>query len=180
MATTLRTFDFTAPSEITFADKRTYPWAEWFNGDIWQITAGEDFDTHPLMMERIIRTRAVSHKAKVRLRHQSVDGRSPFGIIVFQRKDVVGPAEQKKADAREKRAAKKLAAEAEAQEFLAQTQAKPVNGSKAPTKTATKAPAKVAPAKTVAKRTRPAPAAVVTPITTPSKRPSKRPAKLSA
>lgn len=132
MAEKLRSFDFDKPSEITSSEKRLYPWDQWFDGDIWKLTAGEDFGTHPLMMERIIRTRAVNRGAKVRLRHQPLDPNSkdPFGVIVIQRTDVDGPAEQKKAEAAAKRKAKKEAAAAEAQALLTSKGITPVNGRK--------------------------------------------------
>ena len=119
MAQKLRTFDFGRASALTSSEKATYPWSEWLDGDIWQLTEGEDFQTHPLMMERIIRTRATGRGAKVRLRHMPINGdTSPFGVIVLQRHDIAGPAERKRQEAREKRAAKKVAAEKEAQETL--------------------------------------------------------------
>jgi hypothetical protein len=106
MATKLKDFDWTAPSLLTTADKAVYNWAEWFDGDIWELTAGEDFQGHPLMMERIIRTRATSRQAKIRLRHQPLnEGTEPWGKIIVQRTDVVGPTQAKKDAAREKRAA---------------------------------------------------------------------------
>jgi hypothetical protein len=118
MATKLNTFDFKPASAITTGEKAVYPWEEWLDGDIWQIEEHEDFETHPLMMERIIRTRATARHAKVRLRHVASNGKSPFGIIVLQRTDVKGPAASKKAEQAEKRAAKKAAAQAEAQEIV--------------------------------------------------------------
>ena len=48
MAERLRSFDFTAQSAITSAESKgrnRYPWTDWFDGDIWKITQGEDFDT---------------------------------------------------------------------------------------------------------------------------------------
>lgn len=109
MATKLKTFDFDQPSTLTTTDKATYPWEEWFDGDIWEITGGEDFQTHPLMMERIIRTRATGRSAKVRLRHVAMNG-DPWGKIVVQRTDITGPQEAKRAAAAEKRAATRAAA----------------------------------------------------------------------
>jgi hypothetical protein len=106
MATKLKTFDFSAPSKLTTSDKATYPWDEWLDGDIWQLTFGEDFDGHPLMMERIIRTRATGRRAKINLRHVPMNG-EPWGIIVVQRNDVQGPAALKKAETAAKRQATK-------------------------------------------------------------------------
>lgn len=157
MAEKLRTFDFDKPSEITSSEKRSYPWEQWLDGDIWRLEQGEDFDTHPLMMERIVRTRAVTRGAKVRLRHQpSHPGNGdPFGVLVIQRTDIDGPAQVKKNEAAAKRAAKKEAAAQEAEELLTSNGIKP-----------RKAPAKAAaPAKTPVKhRGRPA---------SPSKRPAR-------
>jgi len=172
MAEKLRTFDFDRPSELTNTEKRVYPWAEWFDGDIWQITHGQDFDTHPLMMERIIRTRAVSHKAKVRMRHQALNGDS-FGVIVLQRTDMPGPAEVKKAEAREKRAAKKAAAEKSAAEFLATNG---VETTKDAPKTSKPKAVKKAPA-VASKLPSAARKAAASKAAAPSKVPSKRPAK---
>lgn len=102
MAHTLKSFDFSKASDLTKAEKGNYDWDQWLNGDIWQLTQGEDFQPHPLMMERIIRTRATGRQAKIRLRHVPVNG-DEFGIIVVQRHDIAGPSEIKRAQAREKR-----------------------------------------------------------------------------
>jgi len=142
MAEKLKTFDFAAPSAITAAsDKAVYPWEEWLDGDIWQLREGEDFHTHPLMMERIIRTRATARGAKVRLRHQPKDfngkrgKHNPFGLIILQRTDVVGPSAQEaeaarataaKAERARIRAEKKEQSAKEAQEFVRKTGIKPV------------------------------------------------------
>jgi len=136
MAEKLRTFDFDKPSELTSSEKIQYPWDQWLDGDIWQLTQGEDFMTHPLMMERIIRTRATTRQAKVRLRHQPLhEGNGdPFGILIIQRTDRIGPADAKKAEARAKREAKKAAAAAEAEQLLANSGIKTV---KSPAKAAT-------------------------------------------
>lgn len=86
MATRLETYDFSGQSSISNAeDRMTYPWNEWFDGSIWRIEQGVDFKTHPLMMERIIRTRATGRKVKIVLRHE------PSGYIVFRRTDVPIP-----------------------------------------------------------------------------------------
>jgi len=106
MATKLKTFDFSAPSKLTTSDKATYPWDEWLDGDIWQLTSGEDFDGHPLMMERIIRTRATGRRAKINLRHVPMNG-EPWGIIVVQRNDIAGPSALRKAEIAAKRQAGK-------------------------------------------------------------------------
>ena len=107
MATKLKTFDFSQPSKLTTSDKATYPWDEWLDGDIWELTQGVDFDGHPLMMERIIRTRATGRRAKINLRHVPMNG-EPWGIIVVQRNDVPGPAALKRAETAAKRAATKV------------------------------------------------------------------------
>jgi hypothetical protein len=140
MARKLPDFDFGPQSRLTNGDKATYPWEDWFDGDIWQITMGEDFEGTPLMMERIIRSRAVSREAKVTLRHQAVDGGPGMGMIIFQRTDVEGPeARQRRLNAqaakRQARAAKKAAVE--------------------PAKTKTKTPVKQAPVAKVSKKIAP-------------------------
>ena len=137
MAEKLRTFDFEKPSELTSSEKIQYPWDQWLDGDIWQLTQGEDFQTHPLMMERIIRTRATTRQAKVRLRHQPLNGdkANPFGMIIIQRTDKPGPADVKKAEAKAKRDAKKAAAAAEAEALLEKAGVKTVKPSaKTPSK----------------------------------------------
>src|SRR5262245_12280937 len=108
MATRLKTFDFSQVSKLTIADKASYPWDDWFDGDIWELKQGEDFEGHPLMMERIIRTRATGKKAKITMRHIPENG-DPWGTIVLQRTDVLGPAESKRRAATEKRAATRAA-----------------------------------------------------------------------
>lgn len=103
MANKLKTFDFDQPSTLTTTEKATYPWDMWFDGDIWQLTWDEDYHTHPLMMERIIRTRATGRGAKVRLRHVPMNG-EPWGKLIVQRTDVVGPEEFKRIERRSKAA----------------------------------------------------------------------------
>ena len=123
MATKLNKFDFSVPSSITTTEKAVYPWDEWLDGDIWQIEQGEDFETHPLMMERIIRTRATARGAKVSLRHQANGNDDAFGVIIMQRTDIKGP----KAIAKEERTAKREKAKAEAAELVANLK-RPSNG----------------------------------------------------
>jgi hypothetical protein len=91
MAQRLNTYDFSKPSNITTQDRMSYPWDQWFDGSIWRIEQGVDFKTHPLMMERIIRTRATARKAKIVIRHEGV-ANDPFGVIVFRRTDVPMPS----------------------------------------------------------------------------------------
>ena len=150
MAERLRSFDFTAQSAITSAESKgrnRYPWDDWFDGDIWKITRGEDFDAEPLMMERIIRTRASNknHRAKVTLRHlPALNGDAPS--IVLQRTDIPGPSASKKAEQRERRQAKKMAAEQAAQETLAKAGIAPAGKVNGTVKSISKRPAKKAPA----------------------------------
>jgi hypothetical protein len=104
MATKLKTYDFGPQSKLTTGKKADYPWEDWFDGDIWQITMGDDFEGNPLMMERIIRSRAVSRDAKVKLRHVGIDENSNgMGVIVFQRTDIEGPETRKRRETNEKR-----------------------------------------------------------------------------
>lgn len=95
MANRLTTYDFSKPSNITTQDRMSYPWDQWFDGSIWRIEQGVDFKTHPLMMERIIRTRATARKAKIIIRHEPLHAcdaqTNPFGLIVFRRTDVPEP-----------------------------------------------------------------------------------------
>jgi len=112
MATKMKSFDFTTKSKLTTTEKAAYPWDEWFDGDIWRLDQGEDFDGHPLMMERIIRNRATGKGVNVRMRHLAVNG-DPWGAIVLQRTDVEGPMAAKQREANEKRAATKAAKKAQ-------------------------------------------------------------------
>jgi hypothetical protein len=126
VAVRLRSFDFTSPSAITPASKKgnvRYPWDEWFDGDPWKLTQGEDFYVSPSMIERIIRTRASKVRVKVSIRHlPAINGDAP--AIVMQRTDITGPYEVKLHEARQKRAAKKAAAEREAAEIVARIRKK--------------------------------------------------------
>lgn len=66
-----------------------YPWHEWFDGSIWRIEQGVDFDIHPLMMERVLRTKTTSCKGNIVIRHEGLNGlREGMGAIVFQRTDL--------------------------------------------------------------------------------------------
>jgi len=135
MATKLRTFDWSKPSVLTSAEDAAYvyPWTTWLDGDIWQLTKGEDFGAHPLMMERIIRTRATGRGAKVQLRHQPLGDDPSFGVIILQRTDIKGPAELKREEQKAKRQAKKETAEVEAAQTLEKAGIKPAR-SKVPAK----------------------------------------------
>jgi len=94
MSERLTTYDFSRPSAITSSERMNYPWDDWFDGSIWRIEQGVDFKTHPLMMERIIRTRATARKAKIVLRHDPRSAEDPFGFIVFRRTDIDAPAQR--------------------------------------------------------------------------------------
>jgi hypothetical protein len=116
MATKIKEFDFGPQSRLS---KRggtdPYPWDQWFDGDVWEIKQGEDFDLHPLMMERIIRSRIVGREGRVTLRHVGVDGEawdswSQGSSIILQRTDIEGPSATKKRQRSEARAAKKTTA----------------------------------------------------------------------
>lgn len=159
--TKLAKFDFSKPSELTNASKATYPWDEWLDGDIWRIEEGTDFNTHPLMMERIIRTRATGRKARVQIKHLPKNGDGPFGVIVFQRTDITGPTAARKAEQSAKRAERRAAAQKDAEETLAKAGIK-----------AKKAAPKVTPAKRAA-----TPKSVAKPVKRVSKTPAKRPVK---
>jgi hypothetical protein len=140
MATKLRSYDWTKPSKLTQGDKATHPWHEWFDSTPTRLSFGEDFQNDPLMMERIIRTRATGKGVKVKIRHEpiTVNGRDDddltevkrwlahfgMGLIVLQSWTTTDPAK-----ARAKKATKRPAA-----------------------KTTKKAPAKKAPAKRAATR----------------------------
>ena len=160
MAEKLKNFNFDQASTLTTTEKAVYPWGDWFDGSIWKLTYGEDFETHPLMMERIIRTRATGRSAKVRLRHQPLNG-DQWGVIVLQRTDPNSPVAQ--VAAAEQKAAKNQARNAKrAATMAAKKEAAEVKPSTTKTKPAVnKAPA----VKTVAK--------------TPSKRPQRKLASVS-
>jgi hypothetical protein len=150
MGTKLKTFDWTPQSNVTAATSKrvVYPWDDWFDGDIWQLTEGVDFDTPALMMERIVRTRATAVGAKVRMRHQpSVDSdKYGYGTLILQRTDIKGPGDAKKAEAAAKRAAKRVEAEKAARKTLKAAGIKPVKRTAArngqPVKHVSKRPAK--------------------------------------
>jgi hypothetical protein len=128
MAEKLREFDFTSSRPRRTDGSYNYPWDDWFDGDIWKLEEGVDFPGEPLMMERIIRTRATNRGAKIKLRHiDSTEvctkcGQPGPGSLVVQRYDIVGPTAARKAAAKEKRAASKAAPKPAAEPV------KPLNG----------------------------------------------------
>jgi hypothetical protein len=138
MASKLKSFDFTKQSELTVTEKANYPWEQWLDGSIWELIEGEDFTTHPLMMERIIRTRATGRKAQVRMRHVPLNG-NPWGKIVLQRVDENAPEAIKRRERAEKRAAtqaSKKAAPVKAATKHTKANGRPVPSKKAPSKRA--------------------------------------------
>lgn len=68
MAVVLPDYSFDKPSDLS-KTRRYYPWSEWFDGRIWQLFPGTDFDSTPLMMERVIRGTAVRKRYSVKIRH---------------------------------------------------------------------------------------------------------------
>jgi hypothetical protein len=123
MAEKLKSFDFNVPKKK--GPKPVYHWDEWFDGDIWQLTHGEDFYIHPLMMERITRTRATTRGATVQMRHVGVPGKGRrksdgYGLLILQRTDIVGPETAK--------------AEARREKYRATRAANKMNGAKQPSK----------------------------------------------
>ena len=69
MARVLRTFDWSRVSRYNEAPRRrTYPWDDWFDGRIWQLVEGEDFDGPSTSMEKVVRSTAYAKGLKVRAR----------------------------------------------------------------------------------------------------------------
>jgi hypothetical protein len=83
---TLESFDFTQPSTKRPRSK-SYPWGTWFSGEIWELVYGEDFTVDPLLMERMIRTRASPQRLSVNIRHidEEVNGKT-VSKLIFQTK----------------------------------------------------------------------------------------------
>jgi hypothetical protein len=72
MATILRSYDWTVVSRNNKrARSRSYPWDDWFDGRIWQLEKGVDFDGPATSLERVIRTSANRRGIKVRIRIDS-------------------------------------------------------------------------------------------------------------
>ena len=97
MAKTLPDFDFSPKGR-----GEAYPWNEWFDGRIYKLVQGEDFETSPLGFRSSIYNAAARHDVKVRT--SVVDG----GIVIQ-----ADPRPAKKAPAKQparKPAAKKPAA----------------------------------------------------------------------
>lgn len=67
MAEVITAFDPEVPVEHDRQQK--YPWDQWFDGQIWRLTPGVDFENHSLVIERQIRTRASARKVAVHIQH---------------------------------------------------------------------------------------------------------------
>jgi len=82
MSKILEEFDWTYTSRFNSkARTRFYPWDAWFDGQIHELSQGEDFDGPPASMERVVRTTANRRKARVRVRVTEND------TVVLQRHD---------------------------------------------------------------------------------------------
>jgi len=69
MATILRSYDWSKGSKTNKrARGRNYPWDDWFDGRIWELEPGTDFDGPATGLERVIRTSANRRGIKVRIR----------------------------------------------------------------------------------------------------------------
>jgi hypothetical protein len=163
MAHRLSNFDFTEPERAKERDR--YPWGEWFDGSIWYLEHDTDFKRiHPLVMERMVRTRASTNGYLVRIRHlrggTSANG-DEYGVLVIQAtpkgqpyKSAAKTVKQRQAVEPAKKAAPRptrkeaQAAVREAAERALATGIKP----RAKKGTAPKAAAKKAPTKAPAKR----------------------------
>jgi hypothetical protein len=78
MATVLKSYDWSKVSRTNKRERsRSYPWNDWFDGRIWQLEQGTDFDGPPASLERVIRTSANRRHIKVRIR---IDG----SIVILQ------------------------------------------------------------------------------------------------
>ena len=105
MAEKLKEFDFSKSRQRRTDGNIVYHWDDWFNGDVWLLKSGEDFLGHPLMMERISRTRATNFGAKIKIAHVCENGDGDkwgYGSLVLQRVDIIGPSEAKRAERRAK------------------------------------------------------------------------------
>lgn len=88
MAQRLLSYDWSRPNK-SGTKVAAYPWQEWFDGSIWRIEHGVDFHIHPLMMERVLRTKTTTCKGNIVVRHESMTGeRGGMGVIIFQRTDL--------------------------------------------------------------------------------------------
>lgn len=195
MAKTLKKYNWAAKTP-SVRPKTNYPWQDWFDGQIWKLTHGEDFQCHPLMMERIVRTRATSKQAKVQVRHEDITGDpdNPFGVLIIQRTNLapeasnghkpVAAAAKKAPVARaakataSKAAPKAAASKAPARKAAAvrPAPARAPRAAKAPAAPAVKAAAVRAPRTTATKATAPAKAVASKKAAAPvaSKSPAKR------
>jgi translation initiation factor IF-1 len=136
MATTLSKFDFTKINRTPSTSRsKEYPWDQWFDGQIWKLKPGKDFDVKASALEKVIRT-AANRKGKF-VRVRVIDG----DFVVLQASDTPNvPNANGKTPAKAAKASKTPA---------------PAKASKAPAKKAT--PAKTASVKKAAPKQPPAP-----------------------
>lgn len=83
MATVLNRYDWSYVSQVhTAARTRSYPWDQWFDGRIYLLSPGEDFEPgQAVSMERVIRTSANRRRIRVSVRIQE------DGTIVMQKRE---------------------------------------------------------------------------------------------
>lgn len=91
MGEVVTAFEDTSQDTPRTGRTRKYPWDLWFDGQIWKITSGVDFQITPSMMERVIRTRASRWHKAARVQH--VTDATGRGCLLFQALDRDGGPE---------------------------------------------------------------------------------------
>ncbi len=69
--------------EFPGAAARRYPWEQWLNGEVWQLSAGEDFTSKPGTVVQSARARARRMGGGLRTRLLHEDGNVESVVLQF-------------------------------------------------------------------------------------------------
>lgn len=58
-----------------------YPWGEWFNGEVWELVKGEDFDSEPKSFRVHAHRTAKEYGGRVRTK---LHGRTGISIVFYE------------------------------------------------------------------------------------------------
>jgi hypothetical protein len=67
-----------------------YPWADWLDGEIWELKSGEDFDGKPTNFRSVALSQARNRGGRVKTHLQKLDDGSAKMYLQFFRDDDPG------------------------------------------------------------------------------------------
>lgn len=67
--------------EWRVASRSKYPWDEWFDGNVWQLEQGRDFESSPERMRQMVGMTARKRGLKVRTSVNKIEGKIALQVL---------------------------------------------------------------------------------------------------